>query len=441
MRIVCPRCVAQYEVDESSIPQTGREVQCANCENIWFQDYIEMLPTSVDEDIDAIGDEDRSVFDDLDGKSDSNFYPNRGAGVDDDDPEASNDDEADEPTDLTSDDLDYDFDEDYDAPATNIPVAPVDPDVLDVLRSEAAFSSARDQLDVAAADALDGDGEAIKSALEETDQPTEAPDVDANVDADFCVDELAAFLDTHSEGDTSEPNDIAEDGSDYEPEYDDAFDAAALTAALDIGGQDRPELDDNFDDNSIAPAAAVAATAAAAVGMTRPRSKGNRARARTLAGFDAAPEKTEALSAELSSSIADAVQDAPKDIKLDIKAEDLEAAVDTDRKADPSRRPKVERKAMLPDVEELDASLRSDGDEPRRRDREMMGAHEDELANTGKGGFRRAFIWTLFIIILLIALYVFRPQIVAMLPASATILDPYAAAIDGVREMINGILG
>ena len=44
MRIVCPRCVAQYEVDETAIPETGREVQCANCENIWFQDFIEMLP-------------------------------------------------------------------------------------------------------------------------------------------------------------------------------------------------------------------------------------------------------------------------------------------------------------------------------------------------------------------------------------------------------------
>ena len=85
MRIVCPRCVAQYEVDESAIPQAGREVQCANCENIWFQDYIEMLPTAVDEEIDAIEDEDRGVFDDLDGKSDTNFYSNRGTGPDDDD--------------------------------------------------------------------------------------------------------------------------------------------------------------------------------------------------------------------------------------------------------------------------------------------------------------------------------------------------------------------
>ena len=70
-----------------------------------------------------------------------------------------------------------------------------------------------------------------------------------------------------------------------------------------------------------------------------------------------------------------------------------------------------------------------------------MDAHEDELANAGKGGFRRAFIWTLFIIALLIALYVLRPQLVAALPAAAVVLDPYAAAIDSVHELINGLIG
>lgn len=591
MRIVCPRCVAQYEVDESSIPKSGREVQCANCENIWFQDYIEMLPTSVGEDIDTTEDEDRGVFDDLEGKSDSNFYSNRGAGPDDDEAEPSLDDDADDsdaPTDLTSDDLDDDFDEDDDAPATNIPVPPVDPDVLDVLRSEAAFSSARDQLDAAATDALDSEGEALKSALDDADLPTESTDDD--VDSD--VGDLMAFLDAHSAEDTKapEPDDIAEDIEDGiapdadatdtdfdpladlnairsqlndigdsdseatpeytpnlpaddpietptdalddveettfeepndvvddiedevgekavdedEPEYDDAFDSAALTAALDSGGQDRPELDDDFDDekddgprhayradgitppdeselddpepeqedetdadlaaalkdeadedaqdildvddspqndDSIAPTAAVAATAAAAVGMTRPRSKGSRTRTRTIPGFDAAPQRADPPADELSSAIVDAVQDAPKDIELDIKAEDLDAAIDTTGDTEPSSRQKTERKAMLPDVEELDASLRSDGDEPRRRDREMMDAHEGEQAQASTGGFRRAFIWTLFIIALLVALYVLRPQLVAALPAAAIVLDPYAAVIDSVRGLINAIFG
>ncbi len=38
MRLVCPNCSAQYEVDDSAIPQEGRDVQCANCGVTWFQD-------------------------------------------------------------------------------------------------------------------------------------------------------------------------------------------------------------------------------------------------------------------------------------------------------------------------------------------------------------------------------------------------------------------
>lgn len=37
MRIVCPSCNAQYEIDVSLLPDDGREVQCSACGNIWFQ--------------------------------------------------------------------------------------------------------------------------------------------------------------------------------------------------------------------------------------------------------------------------------------------------------------------------------------------------------------------------------------------------------------------
>lgn len=38
MRLVCPNCAAQYEVDDNAIPKTGRDVQCASCGNTWFQE-------------------------------------------------------------------------------------------------------------------------------------------------------------------------------------------------------------------------------------------------------------------------------------------------------------------------------------------------------------------------------------------------------------------
>ncbi|MCB2134441.1 MAG: zinc-ribbon domain-containing protein [Rhodobacteraceae bacterium] len=37
MRLVCPSCGAEYEVDDSVIPDAGRDVQCSNCGHAWFQ--------------------------------------------------------------------------------------------------------------------------------------------------------------------------------------------------------------------------------------------------------------------------------------------------------------------------------------------------------------------------------------------------------------------
>lgn len=39
MRITCPNCGAQYEVPDQVIPAEGRDVQCSNCGNTWFQTH------------------------------------------------------------------------------------------------------------------------------------------------------------------------------------------------------------------------------------------------------------------------------------------------------------------------------------------------------------------------------------------------------------------
>lgn len=39
MRLICPNCGAQYEVPDGVIPQDGRDVQCSNCGDTWFQDH------------------------------------------------------------------------------------------------------------------------------------------------------------------------------------------------------------------------------------------------------------------------------------------------------------------------------------------------------------------------------------------------------------------
>lgn len=37
MRITCPNCLAQYDIDDTLLPKDGREVQCSACDHIWFQ--------------------------------------------------------------------------------------------------------------------------------------------------------------------------------------------------------------------------------------------------------------------------------------------------------------------------------------------------------------------------------------------------------------------
>jgi len=36
MRLICPNCEAQYEIDPGLIPSEGRDVQCSNCGHTWF---------------------------------------------------------------------------------------------------------------------------------------------------------------------------------------------------------------------------------------------------------------------------------------------------------------------------------------------------------------------------------------------------------------------
>ena len=38
MRLICPNCDAQYEVPDNVIPEAGRDVQCSDCGNTWFQE-------------------------------------------------------------------------------------------------------------------------------------------------------------------------------------------------------------------------------------------------------------------------------------------------------------------------------------------------------------------------------------------------------------------
>ncbi|MCX8224660.1 MAG: zinc-ribbon domain-containing protein [Sulfitobacter sp.] len=53
MRLICPNCDAQYEVPDNVMPMAGRDVQCSNCGQTWFQHHPDYMPT---DDPDGLGD-------------------------------------------------------------------------------------------------------------------------------------------------------------------------------------------------------------------------------------------------------------------------------------------------------------------------------------------------------------------------------------------------
>ncbi|MDO5529693.1 MAG: zinc-ribbon domain-containing protein, partial [Paracoccus sp. (in: a-proteobacteria)] len=66
MRLQCPRCAAQYEIADELIPDSGREVECAVCAEIWLAGRAdggealegegEVAPSPPDDDGDDVND-------------------------------------------------------------------------------------------------------------------------------------------------------------------------------------------------------------------------------------------------------------------------------------------------------------------------------------------------------------------------------------------------
>ncbi|SLN59208.1 hypothetical protein ROJ8625_02988 [Roseivivax jejudonensis] len=94
-----------------------------------------------------------------------------------------------------------------------------------------------------------------------------------------------------------------------------------------------------------------------------------------------------------------------------------------------SERESASRRDLLPDVDEINQTLRS-ADERRPVETPQGRAPEPEPQ---RGGFGRGFAVVILIGAALIALYVMAPRIAAALPAAADPLAGYVAAVDGAR--------
>jgi predicted Zn finger-like uncharacterized protein len=94
------------------------------------------------------------------------------------------------------------------------------------------------------------------------------------------------------------------------------------------------------------------------------------------------------------------------------------------------------RRDLLPDIEEINSTLRA-GSEARGAEAEAMVLAEKARA---RGGFRAGFIFTLVFAALLTLAYTMAPRIAEHLPGSAPVMASYVASVDKARLWLDGAM-
>lgn len=92
------------------------------------------------------------------------------------------------------------------------------------------------------------------------------------------------------------------------------------------------------------------------------------------------------------------------------------------------------RRDLLPDIEEINSTLRST-DQPRRGEASEEIAAAPERA--ARSGFRRGFLTVLAIMVLALLLYIYADSIAAAVPAVEPALTGYVGWIDGLRGWLD----
>ncbi|MGZ2258997.1 zinc-ribbon domain-containing protein [Roseobacter sp. A03A-229] len=162
MRLICPNCDAQYEVPDDVMPPEGRDVQCSNCGQTWFQVHpdgqqADAPEEAVEEHETVVTAEDEAAepVDEGAMTAEPEAEPETDAGDDTAEPE--------EP----------------EPPVVAAPRRALDPAVVDVLREEAELEKQARQNEIAGSvesqpdlglDETDGSNEARKRAHETRDR-------------------------------------------------------------------------------------------------------------------------------------------------------------------------------------------------------------------------------------------------------------------------------
>ncbi|WP_439121706.1 zinc-ribbon domain-containing protein [Marivita sp.] len=116
-----------------------------------------------------------------------------------------------------------------------------------------------------------------------------------------------------------------------------------------------------------------------------------------------------------------------------LRGEDPQAASEVAAAAAITDRPKS-RRDMLPDVEEINQTLRASTE--RREVRSVQAELEEE--EEPSGGFGRGFIYTILIFAIAAALYVYAPQLAEAVPQLKAPLEIYVTMVDQLRSWLDG---
>jgi len=93
------------------------------------------------------------------------------------------------------------------------------------------------------------------------------------------------------------------------------------------------------------------------------------------------------------------------------------------------------RKELLPDIEEINSTLRSSADRG-----EMPEPMPAQVEKTKKRGFKFGFLFGLLLILAVVLLYIFSDQIIAAVPALDGAIGSYVTMIDNLRLWLDGMI-
>ncbi len=381
MRLICPNCDAQYEVDAGMIPASGRDVQCSNCGRTWFQEPDGGLPGGVAPAPSAV--EDTSARE----------AEETGA------PE----------TEKSGDGLDerakaFFEGRSYDEPEEAAPVEdePAAQDAADGWEDEAE---------------ADVEREAFEAELEQPDAETmEEPAV---AEAEATEVEVVEAAEEEEEGPAVEPS--PQDEKPSEADSEDVSEGEPPAPAAAQAAPDEEEWEDDEDAGPPPGGLPRRKPDPSVLGILRAEAE------REIAARRA--EEAEAMESQPDLGSLDPAPPRPV-------PEDTEARTARLRGAETPEAEDAERKTMLPDIDDINATLTSTKD---RREPELSTLTENQVV-ARRTGFRIGFSVVMLTVVGLIFLYLYAPQLAEAVPGLEPALAGYVDWANGMRLSLDTVL-